>query len=157
VLRQAHILQAEAQAEVDRIAPLADRARSLVADLTQCHSEAEAAIAAGDRAAAEKLVEALAAGNGALPLAPKSDSLETAAASVVGRLRIAREALTKLETEANAAGDRRERCRAGVARCACAVLTDQAAEIANEILADQARLDQQGEHQDLWGVRRRRG
>jgi hypothetical protein len=144
VLRAAIVLQAEAQAEVDRLTPLVLRARELVEGLTERQSEARVAITDQQTVAAAKLTEALAAGVGreALPTAPQTDSLEAAAAALAGRLRIAADALRHLEAEIAAADDLLTRRRHGVARCALNVLVDQAADLANEILDAAAELDE---------------
>jgi hypothetical protein len=84
-----------------------------------------AAVAAGESAA--RLVEALAAGEDPPSNASSTMYLDP---GVAGELRTARAALAKLEAELKAANDRLDRCRAGVARCAVAVLTDRGAELA---------------------------
>jgi hypothetical protein len=144
VLAVSHTLQAEAQTEVDRLTPLVERARDLVEDLTRRHAEARAAITDHHTVAAARLTEALAAGTAreALPTAPKTDSLEAAATATAGRLRIASDALQQLTTEMAAAEDLLTRRRHGVSRCALAVLADQAADIADEILDDAAALNE---------------
>ncbi len=167
VLRQAHHLRAEAQAEVDRLTPLVLRARELVADLSQRLADARAAIAQQQTAAVARLTSALAAGaaGDALPTAGKADSLEAAASAVAIRLKIAEEAARqlgadKMVADKMAADNRLERTRAGVQRCAIGVLVDQAADEANEIIEaddalNQRRADLAGLAQLLTGETRR--
>jgi hypothetical protein len=142
VLKAAHSLQAEAKAELDRIKPLATRARDLVRDLEGRAGEQSTLIETGEAAAAAKLIEAIAAGAQSLPLAPRTDAATAEAEATAAKLRTARAALAKLETEATAANDRLARCRAGVTRCSVSVLVDTAVEEANAIVAaPQADLD----------------
>jgi hypothetical protein len=72
VLRQTHQLHAEAQAEVDRIAPLVERARRLVDDLEGGQQQQDAAAEVARNAAAEALIAAITAGQDA-PLLPPLD------------------------------------------------------------------------------------
>jgi cell division protein FtsN len=62
VLREAQRLRAEAQQTVDHLQPALGRARELVANLDAQVAQYAAASAAGERAAADALVEALASG-----------------------------------------------------------------------------------------------
>jgi hypothetical protein len=139
VLRAAHTLQTEAQAEVDRLDPLVARARELVAEIEGRARAQEAEAKAARAAAAEALVEALVAGKALPPPVrpPDRSDLNDAA-----ELATAGAALEKLETELTAARDLLQRRGHGVSRCAVAVLVDQAADLANGIIADQAALDQ---------------
>jgi hypothetical protein len=91
VLKAAHELRAEAQAEVERLEPLVARARELVAEITGRHHQHETAIEEGDAAAASRLIEAIASGaaRDALPLSPRTDAIESAAAQTGTKLRIA--------------------------------------------------------------------
>jgi hypothetical protein len=147
VLRQAHVLQAEAQAEADRIGPLVARAGELVAEIEDRARRQEAAAKAARAAAAEALIEALVAGEAPPPEPGEAPPL----VSPEAELRTAKTALARLESDLASANDRLARCKAGVSRCACNVLADQAADIANGVIADQARLDQRRRDLDALG------
>jgi hypothetical protein len=133
---------------------LVDRAGELVEHLGRRQAEVRVAIADSQTAAAARLTEALTAGvaRDALPTAPKADALEAAAAGLASRLKVAETALQRLTDDMAAAADRLQRCRNGIARCALAVLVDEAADIAGEILEDAAALDQR--RADLDGLAR---
>jgi hypothetical protein len=135
VLRAAHILRAEALAEVERLAPLVTRARQLVEDLERRQQEHAAVVVGAEEAAAARLIEALAAGSEAPP-APPLDVVP--AAALAHELATAKGALAELERQATAAADRLARCTAGVSRCAIAVLIDRAAAAANAIVEAEA-------------------
>ena len=136
VLRAAHILRAAAQAEVERLDPLVARARQLVEDLEGRQQEHAAAVVGAEEAAAARLIEAPAAA----PSAPAPPLAVVPAAVLVAQLATAKAALVQLEAEATTAADRLARCRAGVSRCAIAVLVDTAAAAANAIVEAEAEL-----------------
>jgi hypothetical protein len=130
----AHQLAAEAAAEVDRLAPLVERAKRLVHPKTGRSHEADTH--AKHEAAAEALIAAL--GTDAVPIAAPLDGAsarEDAAVMRTGRL-----ALDRLEAEHKAALDLAERRRAGVARCAVQVLVAEAASLADEIVGEAEAL-----------------
>jgi hypothetical protein len=54
---------------------------------------------------------------------------------IAPELATAKTALAQLEADMAKARDRLTRCQAGVQRCSCDVLTDQAADLADEIIA----------------------
>ena len=126
--------------------PSCSIARALVDDLVGRAQRQAAAATADDQAAAEALISALAAGQDPPPVRSPNSDLDTAEATAA-ELRTARAALAKLEAESTVANDRLARCRAGVQRSALGVLADQGADLAAEIIADQAALDQR--HGDL--------
>jgi hypothetical protein len=114
--RQALALESEALANVDRRAPLIERACELVRGLESRQRDNAASVAAGETSA------------------PAPSAIDVAdAEAIAAELRTAKAALDRLTREAMAAADRRARCRNGVARCSVAVLVDEAADMAGEI------------------------
>ena len=139
VWRQSLALESEALAEVDRLAPLIERAGELVRDLESRHRANAATVAAGDDAATARLIEALQAGETSTPAPSQVDVAE--AEAIAAELRTARAALAQLERQSTAAAERLDRCKAGVSRCAYAVLVDIGADMAAEILDRAAELE----------------
>jgi hypothetical protein len=140
VLAAAHELRAEAVAEVARIAPLAERAGAVVADLEERHSEQAAAVEAGDQAAADRLIAALAEGTDNLPLNTRTDAVQSQVEATSARLGVARAARDRLEADLAAARDLLTQRTHGVARCALNVLIGEAAELATELIDIDAAL-----------------
>jgi hypothetical protein len=87
------------------------RAPELVSTLELRQQEQAAMVAAGDQAAAARLIEALAAGTELPPVPPLDIS---AAEALAVELRTVKAALAELEKETATAEDRLARCRAGV-------------------------------------------
>jgi hypothetical protein len=140
VLREAHRLRAEAQAEVARLTPQLDTVRKVVFDLEARHSEQATAVQDADQAAVEKLIAAIATGNQSLPLNPKNGAVQNQTAATGSRLRIATAARDRLMADLAKAQDRLTRTGFAVARCALAVLTDQAADEANTVIKIESEL-----------------
>ena len=140
VLRDAHRLRAEAQAEVARLTPQLDTVRKVVFDLEARHSEQATAVQDADQAAVEKLIAAIATGNQSLPLNPKNGAVQNQTAATGSRLRIATAARDRLMADLAKAQDRLTRTGFAVARCALAVLTDQAADEANTVIKIESEL-----------------
>lgn len=145
VLTAAHQMRAEAEAEVARLEPLARKASELVDDLVRRQREAGASITAGDQAATARLIEALAggAGRGALPLNGRTDAARAAAATTAEKLQLATAAHDQLGMDLAAARDLLTRRGYAIARCAILVLVDEAADLADQILATDATTLQQ--------------
>jgi hypothetical protein len=138
VLRQAHTLQTEAQAEVDRLAAPLARARQLVEDFERRQQEHAAAVGGADQAGAAALIEALAAGTAPPPVIDVTVPGTPAAARRTAQL-----ALDRLTAEDRAARDLLERRTHGTARCAVAVLLDRAVTIAEGIVETADQLARQ--------------
>jgi hypothetical protein len=80
---------------------------------------------------------------GRIAARPRVDSVQSQAVQVAAKLGVATVALAKLEADLAAARDRLERCGFAVARGAFAVMTDEATDLADEIIAGDAALAQQ--------------
>jgi hypothetical protein len=114
--------------------PLA-RARQLVENLERRQQEHAAAVAAGDQAAAARLVETFSAGTEAPPVADV-----IAPETLAGELRTARLARARLVAADRAARDLLQRRTHGVARCAHGVLVAEAVELAEQVIGQAAEL-----------------
>jgi hypothetical protein len=77
MLQQAHRLQAEARAEVDRLAPLATRAAELVVEIEDRARAQEAEAKTARTAATEALIEALAVGEAPPPVSHLTSRIST--------------------------------------------------------------------------------
>jgi hypothetical protein len=144
VLRDRHAEHAEAVAEVVRLEALARQASDLVGELTQRHLEATAAMHAGEREAADKLVEAIAAGVGrdAYQLSPRVDQAKDRAAELAGKLRTAEQAKARFAAELATAKRQEAAARRLRDLGALQVMTNAASDLAGAIHRDEALLEQ---------------
>jgi hypothetical protein len=141
-LRERHIEYAEATADVVRVEGLARQADDLVDDLRRRHAEAAAALAAGDREAADRLAAAIADGVGrdGWPLAPRADQALTKQTELAGKLRTAEAARDRFDGELKAAKSKKTRSRRALELAALQTLVNAEADLARDIGQAEAAL-----------------
>jgi hypothetical protein len=142
-LRDRHAEHAAAAAEALRADGRARQADELVADLQRRHAEAEAAIEAGDREAAERLAEAIAAGmeRDGWPLAPRVDPAQSRATELAIKVHVATQARDRFTNELKAAKAHEARARRELELAALQTLVNVAADIAGDIHQVEAALE----------------
>jgi chemotaxis protein histidine kinase CheA len=152
-LRDRHAEHASAVAEAARAEGLAHQAGELVAELQQRRSEAEAAIAAGEKEATDKLAAAIAAGVGrdSYQLSPRVGQAQTQATELAIKLHVAEQARDRFATDLKTAQGHAARTRWAVELAALRTLVNVASDIAGGIHQAETALEQR--RTNLMGLR----
>lgn len=141
VLREAHRMRAEAQAEADRLHTAVERARQHHSEAFEARDAAKRQLEVVEAEHTERLLDTLSAGGSPGRVEPVAGEKRVALADAEHQVEIASRAVDKLAGDLAAAQQRLEAATSAVTGAVCAVLLSEAERQAVEILREVEALD----------------